>query len=64
MKTKRESIDKWSIEKCQQFMADWSDNEQIMAEQAALAVTCEQYGISYMDAEWVEVVERIPESQP
>lgn len=49
----------WSIGKCYQFMHDWDENEKHHAEQAALAMTCEAYGISYMTSEWVGIMETI-----
>lgn len=52
---------KWPIEKVREFMEDLADNEKHMGEQAALAVTCEHYRISYSDAEWGEVFERAEE---
>jgi len=44
------------------FMKAWEENEEHMGEQAALAVTCEQFGISYEDAEWVQVVEKVKDA--
>ncbi len=49
----------WTIGKCYHFMVSWNENEERYAEQAALGITCEEYGISYMDVEWLEVVEAV-----
>lgn len=49
----------WNYEKALDFFDTWNENENHMGEQAALAVTCEAFGISYMDAEWVELIEPI-----
>jgi len=49
----------WTIGKCYEFMNRWDTLEKSHAEQAALAITCEEYKVSYMDAEWVGIIEAI-----
>lgn len=43
--TTMSSFRDWTIEKCLQFAADLADNEDDMAENAAMAMTCQLYGI-------------------
>ncbi len=49
----------WTLGKCWTFLRDWDANEDAHAEQAALAITCEEYGISYMDTEWMGIIEAV-----
>lgn len=39
------TFDDWTIGQCIQFALDLEDNEERMGEGAAMALTCEQYGI-------------------
>lgn len=46
----------WTIGRCREFMDRWDDNEEVMPEMAALAMTCEEFDVDFDDAEWVEIV--------
>jgi len=35
-------------------MRDVAENEKALGEEAALALTCEQWGIDYVSGEWIE----------
>lgn len=53
----------WSLGKCEEFMARWEYHEQWHGEQASLAITCEEYGVDYMLAEWVDIAVAIEEAK-
>lgn len=46
------------------FMEQLEENEKTVAEQAALAMTCEMFGISYMDGDYIKVFEKYAELHP
>ncbi len=50
----------WTYDRCYEFMTTWDRYEsEGHGEQAALALTCEGWEVSYMDTEWIQIVEAV-----